>query len=187
MTNGAVAPETGTVTVVVSRRVNPGRLPDYYRWIRRMVAAATQAPGNMGATVLIPEGGKTGLHHLVLRFDNQASVDSWENSPIRQKLTREADAFSPKTRQAATGLETWFALPEHPEIAPPPPWKMFLITSLAVYIASTVIILMQNQIIAWPLPLGNILTSVLVVAVLTWGIMPFFSRYIFQKWLYPGK
>ncbi len=35
-----------------------------------------------------------------------------------------------------------------------------------------------------PIVLDKILTSALVVGALTWGLMPWFSRYIFRKWLY---
>jgi len=30
----------------------------------------------------------------------------------------------------------------------------------------------------------NILTTVLLVGILTWAVMPWFSRYVFRKWLY---
>lgn len=173
-----------SVTVVVSRRVLPGHERDYDDWVRKLVAAATEAPGNTGATMLIPEPGKPGLYHVVLRFTDQESVHRWEDSYIRQKLSHEADAFSVRSRQEATGLETWFSIPECPELAPPPQWKMFLVTSLAVYIASSIIVPIQGRLEDWPFLLGNILSSMLVVGSLTWGLMPWLSRYIFRKWLY---
>jgi antibiotic biosynthesis monooxygenase (ABM) superfamily enzyme len=179
-----VANKGKAVTVVISRRVLPGHEKDYDEWVRKMVAAATEAPGNIGATLLIPETGKQGLHHLVLRFADRESVLKWETSYLRQKLSHEADAFSVSSRQEATGLETWFSIPECPELAPPPPWKMFLITSLAVYISSSIIIPIQGRLENWPFLLGNILSSILVVGSLTWGLMPWFSRYVFRRWLY---
>ena len=172
------------VTVVISRRVFPGHEKDYEDWVRKMVNAATEAPGNAGATILIPEPGKEGLHHLVLRFADEKSMQQWETSYIRQKLSHEADAFSVKSRQEATGLETWFYLPDAPELAPPPRWKMFLITSLAVYISSSIIVPIQGRLENWNFFVGNILSSALVVGSLTWGFMPLFSRYVFRKWLF---
>jgi uncharacterized protein len=173
-----------TVTVVISRRVFPGHEKDYEDWAHKMVNAATEAPGNAGVTILIPEPGKQGLHHLVMRFNDDLSMQKWESSYIRQKLSHEADAFSARIRQEATGLETWFYLPNHPDLAPPPAWKMFLITTLAVYIASSVILPIQGMFEHWHFLLSNILASTLVVGSLTWGLMPLFSRYIFRKWLY---
>ncbi|MGD0794142.1 MAG: hypothetical protein ABR958_00910 [Dehalococcoidales bacterium] len=173
-----------TVTVVISRRVFPGHEREYDEWVRKMVAAATEAPGNTGATILVPEHGKQGPHYLVLRFADEKSTLQWETSYIRQKLSHEADAFSVRSRQEATGLETWFYLPDNPELAPPPPWKIFLITTLAVYIASSIIVPIQGRLENWPFLLGNILSSILVVGSLTWGLMPLLSRYVFRKWLY---
>jgi hypothetical protein len=185
-TNDTIVDGGKSVTVVVSRRVFPGREKEYDEWVRKMVAAATEAPGNTGVTMLVPEPGKQGLHHIVLRFANNESVHKWEVSYVRQKLSHEADAFSVRSRQEATGLETWFAIPECPELGPPPHWKMFLVTSLAVYIASSIIIPIQGRLEDWPFFIGNILSSLLVVGSLTWGLMPLFSRYIFRKWLYKG-
>jgi antibiotic biosynthesis monooxygenase (ABM) superfamily enzyme len=184
MDSDTVVTGVKSVTVVISRRVFPGHERDYDEWVRRLVAAATEAPGNTGATMLIPEPGKPGLYHVVLRFKDRESVHLWEDSYIRQKLTHEADAFSRMSRQESTGLETWFSIPECPELAPPPRWKMFLVTSLAVYISSSIIVPIQGRLEDWPFLVGNILSSLLVVGSLTWGLMPWFSRYVFRKWLY---
>jgi antibiotic biosynthesis monooxygenase (ABM) superfamily enzyme len=185
MEKDMVVPGENSVTVVISRRLIPGHEKDYDEWVRRLVAAATEAPGNTGATLLIPEPGKPGLHHVVLRFKDPESVHRWEDSYIRQKLSHEADSFSVRSRQEATGLETWFSIPECPELTTPR-WKMFLVTSLAVYISSTIIVPLQGRLLDWSFWVGNILTSLLVVGSLTWGLMPLFSRYVFRKWLYKG-
>ena len=46
-----------SVTVVVSRRVFPGKEKDYDEWVRRMIDAATEAPGSTNVTMLAPEKG----------------------------------------------------------------------------------------------------------------------------------
>ncbi len=184
MDNDIIVPEEKSVTVVISRRVFPGHERDYDEWVRRLVGAATEVPGNTGATMLFPEPGKPGLYHVVLRFVNRDSVHTWEDSYIRQKLSHEADVFSARSRQEATGLETWFSLPEHPELAPPH-WKMAIVTSIAVYIVSIIIVpLLEILFKGVNFYLLNILTVVLLVGILTWVVMPLFSRYVFRKWLY---
>jgi len=183
--NDQIVPHEKSVTVVISRRVLPGHEQDYDAWVRRLVAAATEAPGNTGATLLIPEPGKPGLYHVVLRFADRDSVHTWEDSYIRQKLSHEADAFSVRSRQEATGLETWFSIPECPELAPPPQWKMFLITTVAAYILTLIIVPVEQRFLeSWPFPLLNLLTAALLVGILTWGVMPWLSRYVFRRWLY---
>jgi antibiotic biosynthesis monooxygenase (ABM) superfamily enzyme len=185
MENDTILTSGKSVTVVVSRRVFPGHEKDYDEWVRRLVAAATEAKGNTGATMLIPAPGKPGLHHVVLHFSDQASVHEWEDSYIRQKLSYEADAFSRRSRQEATGLETWFSIPECPELETPPRWKMAIVTFIAVYLLSIIIIPVQEIFFKGAnFYLLNILTAGLLVGILTWAVMPWLSRYVFRKWLY---
>jgi antibiotic biosynthesis monooxygenase (ABM) superfamily enzyme len=185
MVKDRIVPSGKDVTVVVSRNVFPGHERDYDDWVRKMVAAAKEAHGNKGVTMLIPTPGKTGLYHLVLRFADEKSVHQWETSYVRQKLSHEADAFSRRSRQQATGLETWFSIPECPELETPPRWKMAVVTSIAVYILASIIVpLLDIFFEDVNFFLVNILTTVLLVGILTWAVMPWFSRYVFRKWLY---
>jgi antibiotic biosynthesis monooxygenase (ABM) superfamily enzyme len=185
MENDRIIPSGKDVTVVVSRMVFPGKEKDYDEWVRKLVAAAKEAPGNKGVTMLIPEVGKSGLYHVVLRFENQESVHDWEDSYIRQKLTWEADAFSKRSRQEATGLETWFSIPECPELQTPPHWKMAIVTFIGVYLLSIIIIPLLGIIFKdLNFYVESIIISALLVGILTWAVMPLFSRYVFRKFLY---
>jgi len=173
------------VTVVVSRIVFPGHEKDYDDWVRRLVEAAGEAPGNTGVTMLVPEPGKSGLHHVVLRFADEKSMHLWETSYVRQKLSHEADVFSRRMRQEATGLETWFAIPECPELETPPHWKMAVVTFLAVYALSIIILPLLKLILKdINFYLESVLVAFLLVVILTWAVMPFLSRHVFRKWLY---
>jgi antibiotic biosynthesis monooxygenase (ABM) superfamily enzyme len=185
MVNETITAQNKPVTVVISRRVAPGHDRDYIAWVHKLVDAATEAPGNTGATMLTPGPRKAGLYHVVLRFTDAESVHRWADSYIRQKLSHEADAFSERIRQEATGLETWFNLPAQPELEPPPRWKMFLITTLAVYAMSVLFIKSVDLFkLNWGFYLENLLISALVVGSLTWAVMPWLSRYVFRKWLF---
>ena len=186
MENDTVIPGVKkSVTVVVSRTVFPGHESDYDEWARRLVAAAREAPGNTGVTMLIPEPGKSGLHHLVVHFTDEKSMHIWETSYVRQKLSHEADAFSRSVRQQATGLEAWFSIPECPELETPPRWKMAIVTFIGVYLLSLIIIKIQDYIFKHQnFYLSIFITGALLVVILTWAVMPVFSRYIFRKWLY---
>ncbi|MCX7912619.1 MAG: hypothetical protein N2506_06650 [Dehalococcoidales bacterium] len=173
------------VTIVVSRQVFPGREKDYDNWVRKLVAAAAESPGYEGVTLLVPPAGKTGLHHVIMRFKDERSMHIWETSYIRQKLSHEADEFSRRIRQEATGLETWFAVPECPELENPPAWKMALVTFFAVYILSVVIIkllkLIPGEINFY---LETFIVAGLLVSLLTWVVMPFLSRRLLRRWLH---
>lgn len=186
MENDTVVACSGkSVTVVVSRMVFPGHERDYDEWVRRLVAAAREAPGNNGVTMLMPESGKSGLHHVVFRFADAKSMHIWETSYTRQKLSHEADAFSRLSRQEATGLETWFSIPGCPELETPPQWKMAIVTFIGVYVLSVLIVKLNDFIFKNAnFYLVNILTSAILVSILTWAVMPWFSRHVFRRWLY---
>jgi antibiotic biosynthesis monooxygenase (ABM) superfamily enzyme len=172
-----------SVTVVVSRTVFPGHEKDYDEWVRKLADAAKDSPGNTGVTILIPTKGKSGLHHVVMYFTDETSMHQWETSYIRQKLSHEADAFSRKIRQEGTGLETWFSIPECPELEAPPQWKMASVTFLAVYVLSIIIVPVLGY-LKLNFYVESILVAALLVSMLTWAVMPVLSRYVFRKWLY---
>jgi antibiotic biosynthesis monooxygenase (ABM) superfamily enzyme len=180
----AVVTNDKAMTVVVSRTVFPGHEKDYDEWVRKLADAAKQSPGNTGVTVLLPSKGQTGLHHVVMYFTDETSMLQWETSYIRQKLSHEADAFSRKIRQEGTGLETWFSIPECPELESPPQWKMAIVTFFAVYVLSIIIIPLLRLGISWNFYVESIIVAGLLVGILTWVVMPVLSRYVFRKWLY---
>jgi hypothetical protein len=185
MENDRIVRGEKSVTVVVSRTVFPGHEKDYDEWVRRLVEAATQAPGNTGVTTLVPAPGKSGLHHVILRFADEKSVHQWETSYSRQKLSHEADAFSRRSRQEATGLETWFSIPECPGLETPPQWKMAIVTFIAVYALSIIILPLLKLIFKdMNFYLESVMVAGLLVVILTWAVMPFLSRHVFRKWLY---
>jgi antibiotic biosynthesis monooxygenase (ABM) superfamily enzyme len=179
-----VSGEGKAVTVVVSRVVNPGHEQEYEAWVKKLSEAARQAPGNTGVTILVPTPGKAGLHHVVMRFADEKSMHQWETSYIRQKLSHEADAFSRRSRQEATGLETWFSIPECPELESPPQWKMAIVTFFAVYVLSIIIIPLLHLVVEPNFYAESVIVAALLVSILTWVVMPFFSRYLFRKWLF---
>jgi antibiotic biosynthesis monooxygenase (ABM) superfamily enzyme len=186
MDDHRIVPTDGkSVTVVVSRVVKPGFEQEYDAWVKKLSEAARQSPGNTGVTVLIPPPGKTGLHHVVMRFADEKSMHIWETSYIRQKLSNEADAFSRRSRQEATGLETWFSIPDCPELETPPHWKMALVTFFAVFVLSIVILqLLKLAFTNMNFYLESAVVAALLVGLLTWVVMPFLSQRVFRKWLY---
>jgi len=180
-----IIPGKKAMTVVVSRTVFPGHDKEYDEWAQKLVAAAKESPGSTGVTILVPEQGKAGLHHVVMHFADEKSMHIWETSYIRQKLSHEADAFSRRIRQEATGLETWFSIPDCPQLETPPHWKMAIVTALAVYVVSIVVVKGLELIFGEAnFYLINIPTVILLVAILTWVVMPFLSQRVFRKWLY---
>lgn len=165
------------VTVVVTRRVLPGREESFARWFEQLGAAAGSIPGYRGVTVLADPGG---TRHIVERFADETALKAWEASPDRSRLIAEADTFSSAERQSLSGLETWFDVP-----GAPPRWKMAATTFAAAYpVAYLVLRFIGPHETTWPASLRALATVAILVPALTWILMPRLTR-LLRRWLYP--
>jgi antibiotic biosynthesis monooxygenase (ABM) superfamily enzyme len=75
-----------------------------------------------------------------------------------------------------------------PAAAPtgPPRYKLALLTWVAAYPIITVILgLLGPELASWPLGLRTLVVSVLMVATLTWFVMPGLTR-LLRPWLRPA-
>ena len=153
------------VTVVVTRRVLPGRQRDFAAWSERLLEAAGEIPGYLGTTVLADAAG---TRHIVERFADESSLKAWEKAPARAGLVEEANRFSTVERQSLSGLETWFDVP-----GAPPRWKMAVTTFVAAYpIAYLVLRFAGPHETSWPAALRALVTVAILVPALTWLVMP---------------
>jgi antibiotic biosynthesis monooxygenase (ABM) superfamily enzyme len=172
------------VTIVVSRDVVPGHEAEYQHWMHRVIDAAAGFPGNLGATVLLPDTPDSHRRIVIHRWADELSMHAWETSEIRNRLLREAEAFSTQQPQRATGLETWFVLRDLGIVRPPPRWKIYLLTVVAVYLmglllAETLAPLMQD----FPYLLREALRTVVFTTLLTFVILPWLTS-VLRGWLY---
>ncbi|WP_272819343.1 hypothetical protein [Scytonema hofmannii] len=91
----------------------------------------------------------------------------------------------PEDVQTLTGLETWFRLSEKLLKAPPPRYKMALITWLGVFVTLGIVSRLLAPLLSrLPLLLNQLITTGLVVALLTYLVMPRLTK-LFQRWMYP--
>ena len=72
---------------------------------------------------------------------------------------------------------------EPPPVAPPPRYKLALISWAGAYTVITLILAVLGPAMApWPLPLRTLLLSVLMVVAMTWLVMPALTR-LGRGWL----
>jgi uncharacterized protein len=182
--DGGAAP----VTVVVTRQVRPGRSAEFQRLMNGMRAAAAKFPGHLGGFVIPPESPGQDCWRTLFAFDTPTHLNAWTRSPERAEwLAR----MSPLTCgdgavRVLSGLETWFALPAAQTKAPPPRWKMGLVTlsgifPLVLLTSHTVTPLFASW---WPQPLAVLAATGLIVTAMTWLVMPLLVR-LLAGWLYP--
>jgi antibiotic biosynthesis monooxygenase (ABM) superfamily enzyme len=140
--------------------------------------------------VLAPRPGQPGQRYLVFRFTDEAARERWTHSAEWTALAQEAATFSTPQVQTATGLETWFVLPDQSVVAPimtPPKWKMFVMILLSAYVIGLVVIPTPGRFLRdWPFFALNILVTVCLGYLLTYVGLPLSTR-IVHAWLYPQQ
>jgi antibiotic biosynthesis monooxygenase (ABM) superfamily enzyme len=174
------------VTIVVSRKIKPGCVKDYDEWLRRFLMLGRKVPGYVGTTTIM-EGStdSAAIRHIIHRFRDRASLDVWENSEELRKLIEEVNNYSIPYLQKATGLETWFTIPDSKAIVPPPKWKMAIVAFIGAYCISSVALYILGFFLGQQQPLLiNLFMNIILVIGLTYFAMPLLSR-LLRRWLYP--
>jgi uncharacterized protein len=171
------------ITEIISRNIKPGHEKDYDDWLQRYMKLESEVPGYLGTTILAPGGSSSSVRYVINRFADKTSLDAWENSEEARKLIEEANNCS--TYERATGLETWFSLPDLKTIAAPPRWKMAIVSFIGAYcISSLASFILRSFLVLQPLLLNLFITIILVIG-LTYFAMPLLSR-LLRRWLYPS-
>jgi antibiotic biosynthesis monooxygenase (ABM) superfamily enzyme len=175
------------VTIVISRKIKPGCEKQYDDWFRRFLMIEKNIPGYVGTTIITQGGTDSTIRHIIHRFSNTASLDTWEKSDEYLKQIEEANKYSTIYYERATGLETWFTLPDLKTIVAPPKWKMAIASFIGAYCISslvTLLLTLDPYIRQSPYLVNTIMTTILVVG-LTYFAMPILSR-LLRRWLYPS-
>ena len=175
--------------MLYSRRVKPGREADFEAWARDIVAAARQFPGHLGASVLDAPGSRE--YHILFNFADRGSLRAWLDSEERRRLLARVGELLETDRglQQLTGLETWFKLPGSnvPTMKPPPRWKMWLVSLVAVYpLVLSFQALVVPRMAGLPLPLRALLFPLVLLTLMTFVVMPTATR-LLRRWLGPRQ
>ena len=183
------AAEEPPVTVLYSRRVKPGREAAFEAWAHGIVAASRQFPGHLGASVLDVPGSRE--YHILFSFADRKSLRAWLDSEERRRwLARVGELIeADQGLQQLTGLETWFKLPGSnvPTMKPPPRWKMWLVSIIAVYpLVLAFQALVVPRMAGLPFPLRALMFPLVLLTLMTFVVMPVVTR-VLRRWLGPDK
>jgi uncharacterized protein len=170
-------------TIVVSRKIKPGCEKEYDDWLRHYLILERKIPGYVGTTIITEGDTNSAVRHIIHRFADKASLDAWEKSEEALKQIDEANKYSTRYYERATGLETWFNLPDLKSIVAPPKWKMAIVTFIGAYSISSLVTLIFTYLRQPSFLINTIMTITLVVG-LTYFAMPILSR-LLRRWLYP--
>lgn len=175
------------VTAVISHIVRSGRTQGYEEWFHSIAADARKFKGHLGVSAIRPHEHTHPEYVVILKFDRYDNLKTWLESDTRREWIERLQPLieKPEAIQTLTGLETWFSLPKQPAKAPPPRYKMALVTWLGVFVTLAIVSrLLAPLLSGLPVLLNQLVTTGLVVALLTYLIMPRLTK-LFRKWLYP--
>ena len=174
------------LTITITRSVLPGREEAFESKVKEFIPKSLAFPGHLGVHVVKPSGAHPRDYVVVIKFQSRqqwrAFLDWPEYVSFREAIEPLMDR-EPSV-QELSGLESWFTLPSAHAIAPLPRWKMAMITLLAVYPTSLAINLaLGGWLTDMHITLRTLTVASLMVAMLTWFVMPLMTR-VFHGWLY---
>lgn len=173
--------------IAISRRPRPGKVAEFEKATRGVIAAAGNFAGYLDSSVLRPEAAD-GEWRLTLRFADEESLARWRQSGEQKAWVGLADALTSQEPRVerANGLEAWFTLPDR-RTAPPPKWKTAIVSGIAIYPMISVMPSLVGPLIAsvpgWA---ANLVGVAIMTPLMTWVVMPSVTR-VFRFWLYPGE
>lgn len=172
----------GLVHVAILRDVKDGHEADFERHAQEFFRDAASQPGVCGAYLIRPVPGSHHHTYGILRtFRGEAEMQAFYASDLYarwQSAVRPLVDGEPRKRRLH-GLEAFFAA----STPAPPKWKMAIVTfigvNIAVYTFSTAVSVALGEL---PMIAGLLLVNALVVASLTWVVMPLLMK-LFNRWL----
>jgi len=179
--------DSAPITVCITRRVKPGSEAAFERALHEFVQRSLVLPGQMGMHIMRPAPGSGSREYgIVRKFSNRDALDAFRTSPEYLEWNHTVVDLTEGNGRAEelTGLESWFTL-AGAALRPLPKWKMAIVTLLGVFptslgLSETV----GRSMMGWPLLLRSLVFAALMVALLTWVVMPLVTRAL-HKWIYP--
>jgi len=183
-------PAGESVTTVVRAHIKPDKEQEYEQWLHGINEEVTQFAGFLGATILRP-ADKSHQHPeyvVVVRFATYSDLRRWEHSTQFAEWQQRLKPLlvGDIAVDRLTGTETWFTLPGHTVVVPPPKYKMAVVACFGAAPFVLIVIPLLVQYLHGVLPsIGISLVILLVMSfAMTWVTMPLLSR-LARRWLYP--
>lgn len=180
-------PVRDAVTVVVTRRVKPGREAAYEAWLAALIDGAATLPGYLGTNIHRPAATGPREFTSVFRFDSLEHLRGFEASELRRRALAEVGALveADAVWQRLTGLEFWFTPPPGTVVPQPSRFRMALVMIAVVYglvfsLGSLVAAVLSTA----PMPLRLLVTITIEVFLMTYVLMPRLTK-VLAPFIYP--
>jgi len=179
--------DSAPITVCITRRVKLGYEEAFERALHEFVQRSLVLPGQMGVHIMRPAPGSGSREYgIVRKFSSRDALAAFRTSPEYLEWNHTAlDLTEGDVRvEELTGLESWFTLPGA-ALRPLPKWKMATVTLLGVFPTSLLLgETVGRWMVGWPLLPRALVFAALMVALLTWVVMPLLTRAL-HNWYYP--
>jgi antibiotic biosynthesis monooxygenase (ABM) superfamily enzyme len=176
-------------TVVITHRVRSNKLAEYEEWLTEIAPLAKASPGNLDWHIVRPIPGLTATFTIILRFDSDANLRHWMDSPTRARLIKKAQPLFEKGDDffVSSGLDFWFT-PAGAKAMVPVRWKQSMVTWSAIYPLVLVVPLAVTPALERVSLDHNRLVTTLVVTgivvfLMVYVVMPRYTRLI-KRWLF---
>lgn len=181
--------KTEGATAVITHRVCNDKHPEYEQWLAEISPQCSAYPGHLDLHVVRPITGVTQTYTVIIRFDTQAHLKAWMDSPTRAELI---DKVHPLLVTGddffiSSGLDFWFA-PQQARATIPIRWKQFLVTWSAIYplvLGTPLVVLPVLRYLQIPADhyTDMLVVTGTVVALMVYVVMPRYTR-LLQRWLF---
>lgn len=183
---GTAVGKDRSVTFIITHTVKGGTEQRYEDWLADILGSVSKFPGYLGREIVRPANGGR-KYTTVLRFDSLEHLNAWAESNERSSYINRVSDLLEKgdVHEIRTGIDFWFT-PEG--VKPPKSWKQFCLTLSAVYPLSLIIPRLLGPLFDVAPPVDHLfvkalLTSAALTALLTFVIMPRYTRLV-RRWLY---
>ncbi|MGI8947403.1 MAG: antibiotic biosynthesis monooxygenase [Ornithinimicrobium sp.] len=185
---------TSSVTVSITRHVDPEQADRMVAWINAGASLAERFEGFLGTGWVRPSMDSH-QWHMLYRFDSDAALDRWEESDQRRWWLQSAQGIAGAgVVERRTGIEGWFDDPVSTDVADlrpgppaPPRWKQGSVIWMAFFplslLATWLLSLVLPDDVA--LPLRVLLSTLILTPIMTYVALPTLTSWM--SWWLQGE
>lgn len=177
------------VTVVISRRIKPGKEKAFEQLNSALSREAVHFSGFLGSTLFRPASSADPEYRIVFKFRSHEDLERWQHSPQRtQYLDAIEDCLdAPDSTEVLSGLVAWFSLPGQNPVKPPPKYKMAVVAWLAIFPLITLVSWLFGSTLGHiPLLPRTLLMTIPITLLMTYVLMPALTK-LLAFWLFPKR
>lgn len=181
--------QTEGATVVITHRLRENQQAEYERWLKEIAPLCQASPGHLDWHIVRPIPGLTETYTVLIRFDTEAHLREWMESPTRARLIEKVRPLFVTNDDffISSGLDFWFT-PAGAKAKVPVRWKQYLVTWSAIYPLALGMPLVVTPILQYfGVPNNRLIATFavtgLVVFLMVYVVMPRYTRLV-QRWLF---